>query len=425
MKRPRGIDESAGPVDMTDGPCPSKRYRRNCREDDRTVETPFFDGLPDELVLAILVALDDPRSLAMWAQTSRRHHNLANDSLIWRHLCESRFGPLLHLNFSERGKSWRWLYRAQAHVAVTKGIDVGATRVNFRGASHVYWGDCRNGLPHGYGLALLLPTPHCNRLRTPARVRTNPAAPEMKNNVGYEGDWVDGHMCGHLINIWANGSRHDGQWRNDRRNGPGLFMRADGFKCDGKWADDMHVGHGTATWPDGTHHVGIWADDLRNGRGVCTYPNGDRYEGEWSNDKSNGRGTYTRPDGCRYEGEWKDGVCHGEGLLVKPSGARYQGDWAEDSRHGHGVHVKADGSRYDGQWRHNERRGTGTWHYADGSSVQGEWHHKNLVSGEVVHHRTGVKACSIDSSCMACTIVAMLQEDTRSTCIVPSGGPVN
>lgn len=80
-------------------------------------------------MLAILVALADPRSLAMWAQTSRRRHDLANDSFVWRRLCELRFGPLLHRNFARWGKSWRWLYRAQARAAAATGTDVGAVMV--------------------------------------------------------------------------------------------------------------------------------------------------------------------------------------------------------------------------------------------------------------------------------------------------------
>ncbi|AGO84881.1 F-box incomplete domain containing protein [Pandoravirus salinus] len=78
---------------------------------------PFSAGCLMNSCWSFLGALDDPQSLAMWAQTSRCHHDLANDPLLWRRLCELRFGPLLHRHFARWNKSWHWLYRAQSHEA--------------------------------------------------------------------------------------------------------------------------------------------------------------------------------------------------------------------------------------------------------------------------------------------------------------------
>nr|UDO47931.1 Morn repeat [Pandoravirus massiliensis] len=149
------------------------RIRRESDTDGHTCFS-LFDSMPDELVLVVLGALDSLSALASWSLTSRRHHALANDPLLWRRLCESRFGPLvLHRRFVEAGKCWRWLYRAQSRAAAPTGADVGAVIVRTQGHDHVYWGDCLNGVPHGYGLALQLPTRHCQRSHSLSRVQTD------------------------------------------------------------------------------------------------------------------------------------------------------------------------------------------------------------------------------------------------------------
>ncbi|AJF97370.1 Morn repeat protein [Pandoravirus inopinatum] len=360
MKRHRGICEGADSLcDKANGPCASKRRRRNRRKDSRAFATPFFDRLPDELVLAILAALGDPRSLVSWGQTSRRHHELANDPLLWRRLCESHFGPLLHRNFAKWGKSWRWLYRAQTHEVAVTGPDVGAILVHVRDHQYIYWGDCRNGLPHGYGLALQMPTRHCDGSRGLARVWTDAADAVATTDPGYEGEWSNGQFDG----------------------------------------------YGTYAWPDGKHYEGDWRDSRRHGQGASTYANGDHYNGEWRNGERYGHGVCTYADGSRYEGEWDGGILWGKGLLVKPDGWRYQGDW-RDKRHGYGVCVEVDGSRYEGRWRGGKRHGTGTWHYADGSSARGDWHHKSMTWGEVIQHRADAESCITDVACKACAVVA-------------------
>ncbi|AJF97367.1 Morn repeat protein [Pandoravirus inopinatum] len=127
-KRQRDVHKSADLEGHTlDNLRALKKHRSQRRGGVHNVEASSFDRLTDELVLAILAALNNPRSLILWGQTSRRHRGLAGDPCLWRQLCESRFGPLLHRQFLELGKDWRWLYRAQAHVARM----VGATSVQF------------------------------------------------------------------------------------------------------------------------------------------------------------------------------------------------------------------------------------------------------------------------------------------------------
>ncbi|AGO84789.2 Morn repeat domain containing protein [Pandoravirus salinus] len=429
----------------------TKPSENHCQSRDPLASgTAFFDLLPDELVLAILQVLGDLSALASWSQTSRRHHALASDPVVWRHLCESRFGSLLHHDFAKFGKCWRWLYRAQARPAATTGVDVGALVLHTDEDDSIYWGDCRDGQPHGYGLSLSLPTRHCDSAHSLVRLWAGPADASTPIDASLEGEWCDGRAHGRAvatwpdgaqhIGTWAHGARnghavftyptgerhegewkdnvrhghgvfiwHDGQchvglWADDARNGPGRCTHSNGDCYDGNWKDDVRHGNGIYTWPDGQRHVGLWASNVCNGYGVRTYPSGGRYEGNWKNDKRDRYGIYTYSDGCQYVGQHKDDRANGKGLLCKPNGARYTGDWVDDKRHGRGIHVKADGTRYDGQWQHDKKSGDGICDYADGSRVQGVWNYGVLVSHQAIScHRAGAPSCDRDSPCQACT----------------------
>ncbi|AJF97483.1 Morn repeat protein [Pandoravirus inopinatum] len=453
MKRAHDVNETLERTDKkkVGGFDPPKRCRRG--DDPLTSKIAFFDLLPDELILAILAALDDLSALASWSLTSRRHHALANDPVVWRHLCQSRFGSLLHHDFAKFAKCWRWLYRAQARAAASTGADVGAVITRINGEDYIYWGDCRDGRPHGYGLALLLPTRRCETTRSLARLSTEPTDVPIVIDAGYEGQWHNGHRHGHGTFAWPNGNRYVGLWADDVHSGHGMCTYSSGECYRGEWRDGRYNGHGTYVWSDCEHYTGFWVDDRRHGHGVSVYSSGDRHEGEWKDDECHGHGVYMWANGSRYEGrferdqsngygvcvysssgdsymgEWKedepngygvsthldgaqyvgtykDGKSHGKGILRKPNGTCYQGDWVDGDRHGYGVHTKADGSRYKGQWQHDKKNGDGTWDYSDGSCVQGVWSRQRLVSGKVARHRTGTTACDHDSPCRACTTVS-------------------
>jgi hypothetical protein len=413
-----------------------------------------FDRLPDELVLSIFAALDDPRALGSLMQTSRRHYALGNDPVLWRRLCELRFGSLLHRNFAAYSKCWRWLYRAQARVAAVTGDDVGAAIVRVRNDNYIYWGDCRNGLPHGYGLALSLPTHHCRWPQSLARTPTGPTASvavAASVDAGYEGEWRDGLWCGRGVCIFPDGSRHDGEWCDGRRNGAGRYTQADGTVREGTWKNDNQVDCGSIVWSDSTGYTGEWKDNNPSGHGVRTWSdgaryegefrcwrehgygtltyasgsrhkgefekgaahgygtrtiaNGQRYEGQWKRDQPNGHGIYTWPGGSSHEGEFRDGEIRGYGVRVYPNGDRYAGYWKCDRRHGHGVITRADGNRYRGQWRDDCMDGDGTYVFSDGSCVRGKWAHGSRVAAKAVWHHAGGTPCRLGSLCIACSAV--------------------
>ncbi|AJF97406.1 Morn repeat protein [Pandoravirus inopinatum] len=385
--------------------------------------------MPDEVIMCVLMALDDPRALVLWGLTSRRHARLAHDDSVWRRLCELRFGPLLHREHARWGKDWRWLYRAQGRIGATTGADVGGADVDIRAyGRHVYWGDLKDGKPHGYGLALKRSTGH-HQKGSFVRAKNESADPAPHSCIGYEGQWRRGCMHGHGVYTYSTGGHYRGEWRDNDRHGFGVDTLPDGSCYTGQWCSDDWHGYGLRiSVPDGRTYRGQWVHDVKHGFGVFVYPDGARYHGNFRHNVRDGQGQYTWPKGKRYDGAWCNDVRHGPGVVVytdgaylcgewwegnirghgvlhRPDGSYYQGECADDMRHGHGVWVKADGSRYDGQWTRDRRDGEGTWDYPDGSRAQGRWAHKEIVSGHVVWHSGGANSCHPGSPCKACTVV--------------------
>ncbi|AVK76365.1 Morn repeat domain containing protein [Pandoravirus neocaledonia] len=391
---------------------PQKRQRH--KDGSRADSAPLFDLLPHELVLSIFILLGNNLvALASIAQTCRRHHDLASDPALWRRLCESRFGPLvLHRQFAAYGKCWRWLYRARARAVAPMGDDVGAVLINIAGGDSIYWGDCRDGLPHGYGLALLLPAPYCQRDRTSARTHLEPAdAATLSSRTGYEGEWRNGRRCGRGVHTFACGSRftgswvddeidghgvftfHDGAsymggWKSDLPDGHGIFVYADGGRREGEWRSGKQDGCGTRVWPDGRRYDGQFECGKAHGRGVCVWPCGAKYDGEFKHGKPHGRGTMTWSDGHRYEGLSKKGRPHGHGTFTWPGDGHHEGEFKKGQRHGYGVRVYGNGDRYAGYWRDDDPHGHGTVTHANGARYVVH-HTRDATGGRGTHVGAG------------------------------------
>jgi len=348
--------ERAHPQSDDDGE-DGKRGRRRSAPFGRDASA--FDRLPDELVVAVLEAVGSAAALASWSLTCARHRDLAAETSVWRRLCEAHFGPTLHEGFGRARKDWRWLYRAQSHVAAATGADVGAVAlVGHGGSDWTYWGDTLDGLPHGYGLALRGPSGCHPPTRDGSRAAT-------RRNGCYEGEWRMGRRCGRGASV-----------------------------------DPAADGSADPTSPGGNTYEGEWRDDKRHGRGVACAPNGDRYDGEWRDGRFHGVGAYlshsivgpvgsddTRaavgPVSARYEGEFRDGVAHGYAVEMFDGGSSYQGWFAGAERCGYGVYRWPDGARHAGQWERGERCGFGARTYADGMCIRGEWR-GNDAAGYVV-----------------------------------------
>ncbi|AJF97806.1 Morn repeat protein [Pandoravirus inopinatum] len=379
----------------------SKEYREAQQKDrqEKKRESKVMatlDSLPDELILYMLGVSKSIDVVGRLAMTSQRYFLLAADRAFWKQMCLLHYGPPLHEHFEASGKDWRWLYRAQSLKAPAVGSGVGGVIMRGR----VYWGDTADGLPHGYGLGLCLPSRH--RVRGAAvRKSRDPNVVIASSNVAvkprYEGQWRNGLMHGYGRRLYKDYSQHEGLWEDDLPHGPGLRIDSRGWDYRGDWCRGQQHGHGVRTgrttdthqtaeqqherwicrpmflWAnDRTYNGGI-ADGKPHGYGVCAWPDGEHYTGEYYAGNRHGYGTHVRPTGERYEGEYRDGYRHGYGVFTSPSGECYKGEWVDDKARGHGVYIWPDGACHRGEWYDSKRCGYGVSTWSSGSRHEGEW----------------------------------------------------
>ncbi|AGO82686.1 Morn repeat domain containing protein [Pandoravirus dulcis] len=324
----------------------------------------LFDLLPDELVMAVLRAAPDGATVEAWSLASRRHYALAADPALWRHLYESHWGPLLHAHFQSWRKDWRWVYCARSRNGRTGRTRVGEVDVLLNGKRGTYWGDLAHGKPHGYGTMFIPSFDGADNRIERAQATGSSLSPGLDC---YEGDWVDGVICGYGIYVWANGVRYEG-----------------------KYKDNNSDGYGVQTWPNGARYAGERRNGLRHGHGVQTWPCGDRYVGEWVDGKMHGHGVFQGAHGLCYDGQRDQNDISGRGAMTYP-----------------------DGLKYDGEWLGNRRHGDGVCTYPDGSTVHGEWSHGAVLSIAVVTHRSQGPPCGGGadpaSLCEGCADVQFLR----------------
>ncbi|AJF97571.1 Morn repeat protein [Pandoravirus inopinatum] len=428
------------------------------------VLTPF-DRLPNELLFHILMLIDCAKSLAAWSATSKRHRLLTMDDSLWRHLCETHFGPSPFEPPLPQHVDWRWIYRAQGRTARLVGPDVGAIWFNGR----VFWGDVVNGKPHGFGVYIhglcltrdgilrkRADTARSAALTAMGRIQcewvhgdAHGAAIETRpDSTRIERQWVHGKRQEHAVVAYPSGARYEGafsfsrpcgqgtltlcnkvtierKWhlldtidlfdsgnmrvdfREPREPRTGIYVWASGARYDGEFNEcGQRHGYGSMVHASGDIYWGEWRDDKRNGHGSMIYVGGNRYEGEWRDGMTNGHGAVTYADGNRYEGNWRNDMRDGHGTFTWASGQVYTGHYHQGQRHGPGVLKLTSGAIYKGTYRDGRRRGHGTVTYVDGSRLSGTWDDTICADAAVILHRAGDNPCSLATPCDACVALA-------------------
>lgn len=161
------------------------------------------------------------------------------------------------------------------------------TRLSFDDGYYV--GETKNGLMHGKGTRYW-----------------------FDNEKKWEGDWVNGVACGHIVVSFGDLVIYDGQMEKGLPNGEGTLL-----------------------YPNtGERYVGHFVDYRRDGFGKLYTSEGlPVYEGEWKNDKQHGQGKSFLGGVCRYDGQWKDGKKSGKGTEFDAKGnVLFQGNWENDIR---------------------------------------------------------------------------------------------
>jgi len=152
-----------------------------------------------------------------------------------------------------------------------------------------YVGETKNGLMHGHGTRFW-----------------------DYDDKKWEGEWVEGEACGHVVVIFGDTMVFDGQMEHSLPNGQGVYVYIN----------------------TGQRYEGNFVDFMRDGEGVLYAENGDKiYDGEWKSNKYHGYGQYFLRGKCRYEGNWENGKRNGDGIAYDPNGQEeYNGPWKDDVR---------------------------------------------------------------------------------------------
>ncbi|AJF97794.1 Morn repeat protein [Pandoravirus inopinatum] len=349
---------------------------------------PTLDDMPCEIVVMIARAMDSALAVMRLALTCRRYLDLLGDGLLWKDYCWAHFGPPLHEGFIAAAKGWHWLYRAQACIAAAKGPDVGAVMMLGR----IYWGDTLDGLPHGYGLSLAIPTPHRNG-RAPTRRKHD--GPLDATAARHDGHWRCGLPHGHGTRVYRNGSHYEGDWCDGLHNGHGERRDSKGWHYVGAWHSGKQHGNGCIVLSNGRRYDGAWIDGIHRYWDTCVAPDGLVYSGWWHMDVVSAlgsrnaqwldSGTLTLPDGTVYTGKYDGNVIRGTATWI--DGRRFEGTWhawkMPMGLDGDGVMTYANGDVHDGGFRWGLRHGRGTTTRAGGLCIECDWVNGN-ASHEVV-----------------------------------------
>ncbi|KAJ8964568.1 hypothetical protein NQ314_004872, partial [Rhamnusium bicolor] len=131
----------------------------------------------------------------------------------------------------------------------------------------LYEGDLERNFRHGFGvLAYQLPGLKVYSLE-------------------YRGDWKNGHMNGHGLRIYRDGSFYLGHWKNSKRHGYGQMWYSDKAFYDGDWVKDVRQGLGLLVRADGNRYEGAWHADMKHGKGRFFFlDTGQMQDGVWWED---------------------------------------------------------------------------------------------------------------------------------------------
>ncbi|AVK76035.1 Morn repeat incomplete domain containing protein [Pandoravirus neocaledonia] len=382
--------------------------------------TATLADMPDEIILRIARILDRAPDIVRLGSTCSHYNRLLRDKHLWKSLCLTQFGPPLHEGFLDAGKSWQWLYRAQGSNARLAGVDVGALMTPGR----IYWGDTLDGLPHGYGLSIALPTKH----RDGRGITRRHHDCDLDNGTPrHDGYWFGGRASGYGVRVYRNGSRYRGMWHDDLHHGYGERVDKQGWTYVGEWSNGHP--HGEVPCGDaGTgrfHCCGIdyarsdLYDFMQSGQGgddiarslslpppqrqsepaarvllwnradqaidaskhayafggVVFLPDGVIYARARNGDAI--RGTVTWPDGRHFVGRWASWHVNRQltaiGTMTHPDGRVQNGPFSGDRLRGRAVVTYSDGVRVEAVWSGDYVCGPANVSWPDGRRYVGSW----------------------------------------------------
>ena len=155
-----------------------------------------------------------------------------------------------------------------------------------------------------------------------------------RQDVIYEGQWMDGYKQGWGTYYYSKDKYYEGNWVRNSKEGRGTFRQPDG-QFVGDWKNDKKHGSGRLTLNNGTILDGEWQNDIYRS-GTVTYSNGDKYEGEMSDNRRQGYGTYNYANNqTTYKGRWNNNGKTGDCSIRYYNGDLYDGKMNNNVREGY------------------------------------------------------------------------------------------
>ena len=181
-------------------------------------------------------------------------------------------------------------------------------------------GNCKNGLPHGWGISTL------------------------PNGWRYEGEFLNGYEHGQATEILPMLGIVEGEYENGELVYGTISYRATGEKAK----QVAHYNFGT--------YVGEFSYYAPQGQGTFTYANGNKYVGSWDVGAEHGQGSTAYTNGDKHVGKYVYGSQIGLATMYYADGDKYQGGWKKGNKDGLGMTTYADGTIEKGSYRKGKFR---------------------------------------------------------------------
>ena len=154
----------------------------------------------------------------------------------------------------------------------------------------------------------------------------------LPNGNIYEGQIKDSTFNGKgILKTFKNEILYEGDFVNGEKNGNGKIIFEDGTIYEGNIEKGKFKGNGKMIWKNGYEYIGEFNGPILNGKGKLTGPEGDIYEGDFENNLFHGKGKYTfYKSGNEYEGDFQYGIKKGKGTFTCVNQYIYDGNWDND-----------------------------------------------------------------------------------------------
>ncbi len=147
---------------------------------------------------------------------------------------------------------------------------------------HLYKGNFANGLRHGFGK-------------------------DYRNNVRYEGQFLNDKKCGKGQIMFISGDEYIGEFQDNKFNGFGRYKWKNGEEYIGNYLNGKFHGEGFHKWGNNEYYKGQFVNGIRQGKGEIGFNGGKKIIANFGKGKPHGIGIYYDSQGNQCKIEFDNG----------------------------------------------------------------------------------------------------------------------